>query len=132
MATFALVGCAQAAQSAEGPAYLVCRASAGFAAAWERASQEADVSLILTPEYGLVHPDEILHPNDAGLGDERWQQDPAAWLVRIQRELSTLRWLEAQHRWLVLATGEWADRLVQFLRENGQDVQPQPATLAES
>ncbi len=109
MATFALVGCAQPALSAAGPAYLLCRASDGFTAAWERATQEADAALILSPEYGLLYPDEEMRPGEVGLGDERWQENREAWLTRIQRELLTLRWMEAQHRWLLL--GE-ARRLV--------------------
>ena len=73
MATFALVGCTLPALTAAGPAYLMCRASDGFAASWERAIHEADAALILNPEFGLLYPDEMLHPGEVGLGDEGWQ-----------------------------------------------------------
>ena len=129
MATFALVGCAQPALSAAGPAYLLCRASDGFTAAWERATQEADAALILSPEYGLLYPDEEMRPGEVGLGDERWQENREAWLTRIQRELLTLRWMEAQHRWLLLGEGDWLAPVANYLRENGQEVLP-PAAVA--
>ena len=126
MATFALVGCAQPAMSAAGPAYLMCRATEGFAASWERATQEADTSLILSPEHGLIYPDEEMRPGDVGLGDERWQDNPQAWLTRIERELLTLRWMEVQHRWLLLGEGAWLAPVAAYLRENGQEVLATP------
>ncbi|GEM_PF-2873951 len=127
MATFALVGCAQPAMSVAGPAYLMCRATNGFAASWERAIREADTALIISPEHGLLHPDEEMRPGDVGLGDERWQANPEAWLIRIQRELLTLRWMEAQHRWLLLGDGDWLAPVANYLRENGQEVLPPAA-----
>lgn len=123
MATFALVGCTQPSLPSSGPAYLMCRANDGFAAAWERATGEADNALILSPEYGLIHPDEVLEPGDAGLGEERWGEDPARWEARVQRELQSLRWLEEQHRWLLLAEGDWADRVAGMLEASGQRVE---------
>jgi hypothetical protein len=124
MATFALVGCAKPDITAAGPAYLMCRGHNGFAAIWERATQEADAALILSPEYGLVYPEEVLRPGDVGLGDERWQQNPDAWLTRIQRELLTLRWMDAPHRWLLLGDGDWLVSVANFLRDSGQEVVP--------
>jgi hypothetical protein len=124
LATFALVGCAQRDTTAAGPAYLMCRAQSDFATSWERATQEADVALILSPEYGLVHPEEVVRPGDGGLGDERWQENPEAWLARIQRELLTLRWMDAPHRWLLLGEGDWLRSVADYLRESGQEVVP--------
>lgn len=127
MATFALVSSGMPAISAAGPAYLMFRASAGFAASWERATKEADSALILSPDYGLLYADEVVGPGDGGLGDERWQENADAWLGRIERELLTLRWLEAQHRWLLLGDGAWLAPVATYLRENGQEVLPPSA-----
>jgi hypothetical protein len=110
--------------AAAGPAHLMCRANAGFAESWDRATREADAALILNPEYGLLYPDEVLRPGDVGLGDEAWQENPEAWLTRIQRELLTLRWLELKHRWLLLGDGEWLVPVATFLKESGQEVLP--------
>ena len=129
MATFALVGCSEPSPFASGPAALMCRASEGFADAWERAGREADDALILSPDYGLLHPDETLRPGDGGLGDERWRTAPDAWVARVGRELTTLRWLELRHRWLVLADGLWADRVAQYLEAQGQEVLRSSATV---
>lgn len=123
MATFALVGCALPALTASGPARLMCRTDAAFASAWERADAEADIVLILNPDYGLLHPDEEVRPGDTGLGDERWSVEPARWLDRVQRGLTSLRMLDDRHRWLILADGPWASEVVRVLQERDQQVE---------
>ena len=123
MATFALVGCTPPPLQEAGPAYLMCRSESGFAQQWERATKEASVSLILSPEYGLVHPDEVLRSGDEGLGDERWGRDPDRWLDRVQREVAALRFLEEPHRWLLFADGPWADRVETLLQQSGHTVE---------
>lgn len=122
MATFALVGCDRLGLSAPGPASKVCETPLGFQGAYSKALTEADSTLLLSPDYGLIHPDEVLSPSDGALGDERWSATPERWLQRVWQELTALRWLEAHHRWLLYAAGEWADRLAGMLQENGQTV----------
>lgn len=123
MATFALVGCALPALTDAGPASLMCRLDASFARAWERAQAEADLTLILNPDYGLLHPDEEVRPGDPGLGDERWSVAPERWLDRVQRGLTSLRLLDDRHRWLILADGPWADAAAEALETLGQQVE---------
>lgn len=123
MATFALVGCALPALTEAGPASLMCRMDANFARGWERANADADLTLILNPDYGLLHPDEAVRPGDLGLGDERWSVAPERWLERVQRGLTSLRMLDDRHRWLLLADGLWADAAAEALQALGQQVE---------
>ena len=122
MATFALVGCDRLGSTAPGPASKVCETPLGFQLVFPKALAEADATLLLSPDYGLIHPDEALSSSDGALGDERWSAAPERWLERVWQELTALRWLDARHRWLLYAVGDWADRLGSMLQENGQTV----------
>lgn len=111
----ALVSCVKSKQTSAAAACdlytsQLFRALRGYAEA------NADVWYILSAEYGLLRPDQVIVPYERTLNAMR-KRDRLAWAERVQRQL--LQVLPSEAEVILLAGVRYRQDLVPFLRGHG-------------
>ena len=90
-----------------------------FRALRDYAITNADVWYILSAEYGLLHPDQIVEPYERTLNNMP-KRDRAVWAERVQKQL--LEALPAGADVILLAGSRYREDLYPFLCAHGHSV----------
>jgi len=80
------------------------------------AEANADVWYVLSAEYGLLHPDQIVAPYERTLNAMR-KSDRLAWSRRVQKQIMQV--LPPDAEVIVLAGLRYREELIPFLRKRG-------------
>lgn len=114
----ALVGCVKTKRSSASRAGDLYT-SPLFRAMREFAIRNADAWYILSAEYGLLHPDQVVEPYERTL-NRMSKPERAAWAKRVQAQLSAA--LPPAADVILLAGTRYREELVPFLRGTGHAV----------
>src|SRR5689334_13515349 len=114
----ALVGCVKSKRKSSAPArelYIspLFRAMRGYS------ESNADAWYILSAEYGLLQPDQVVEPYERTLNSMP-ARERLAWAVRVQKEL--LEALPRAAEVVLLAGLRYREHLVPFLKQHGISV----------
>jgi cytoplasmic iron level regulating protein YaaA (DUF328/UPF0246 family) len=114
----ALVSCVKAKRAASSPARDLY-SSPLFRGLRAYAERRADMWFILSAEYGVVHPDEVIEPYEKTL-NKMSKRDRVAWAERVERQLLEVLPIGAEV--ILLAGSRYREGIEPFLRDQGFDV----------